>query len=290
MWRYAPTVSSQGIREWSKERNTAKLALEEGSNSLSVKMPARIESVKSTTSGIATIAVSGGRFFSAPIEAFEEEGVDFTKLALALASSDKTLSIIDEEDLERFSSADEVWKAEKKALELCARAEQNANALCAKLLKRGFSRERASKTVKKLSRLGVVDDSRYARLWVSSNAARRGLGPRKVAYELRSALISGPCGRFHGSDEVDAIVASALEAVDFDEILKKEAKKAFRSALSARGLRAEPNVEPDNGMERETRALFVRRLLTQGFFEREIASAYKLLHDEWLENEFKCNT
>ena len=112
-----------------------------------------------------------------------------------------------EEEGIRFAS--DCFGAEKAALQLIARAEQNAFGLRRKLEKRGHGSACAGAVTARLCELGLLDDCRYARLWLESRVGRQASSPSR----LRAAL------RAKGIDKEDA--ESALrEALDDEAELR----------------------------------------------------------------------
>ena len=71
-----------------------------------------------------------------------------------------------DEDSSRFAAACD--KAEKVALRLIGRAEQNSLGLTAKLEKKGFEAAVAREVVSRLQSRNLLDDTRYAELWIHS--------------------------------------------------------------------------------------------------------------------------
>ena len=130
----------------------------------------------------------------------------------------------EDDDAYRFLAlADETARATRKAIELCARAEQSSTGLSIKLAQRGFSRQAAGAALEVLIEQGIVDDGRYAALWARHRAERRGEGPAVVAAELRA--------RGFRPDAVKA----ALEDIDFGVALAKAVQR--ESAKLAASLR-----------------------------------------------------
>jgi regulatory protein len=91
-------------------------------------------------------------------------------------------------------------RAEKTALRLIARAEQCSGGLARKLKKRGFDTVSINRVISQLAELDLLDDSRFARLWLQSRL-RFTRSPRR--------LLSSLCAR--GVDRNDA--ETALKAV-----------------------------------------------------------------------------
>lgn len=130
----------------------------------------------------------------------------------------------EDDDAYRFLVfADETARAMRKAVELCARAEQSSAGLTIKLAQRGFSRKAAAAALEVLMERGIVDDGRYAALWARHRAERRGEGPAVVAAELRARGF-----------RPDAI-KTALEDIDFGIALAKAVQR--ESARLAAALR-----------------------------------------------------
>ncbi|MCL2318938.1 MAG: recombination regulator RecX [Treponema sp.] len=77
-------------------------------------------------------------------------------------------SEISPDDEAAFRFAALCYRAEKTALRLVARAEQNSLGLAAKLERRGYTSGVAKAVVARLLNRNLLDDSRYAELWVRS--------------------------------------------------------------------------------------------------------------------------
>ena len=90
----------------------------------------------------------------------------------------------DEEGALRSASA--CLRAEKTALQLIARAEQNVFGLSRKLEKRGHNPAHIHDVMARLCELGILDDSRYARLWLESHISRQAASPWRLLAALRS--------------------------------------------------------------------------------------------------------
>ena len=93
----------------------------------------------------------------------------------------------DEEEAFRFASA--CLRAEKRALQLIARAEQTAFGLSRKLQKRGYEPDCINAVIAQLCELNLLDDRRYARLWLESRISRQASSPRRLLAALRSRSI-----------------------------------------------------------------------------------------------------
>jgi regulatory protein len=98
----------------------------------------------------------------------------------------REISSAEEEDL-RFAAA--CYRAERAGLRLIARAEQTETGLSFKLEHRGHNRASVSAVVSRFVSLGLINDERYAELWVRSALARRGRkvpSPRRLSAALRN--------------------------------------------------------------------------------------------------------
>ncbi|GHV87545.1 hypothetical protein AGMMS50255_8410 [Spirochaetia bacterium] len=90
----------------------------------------------------------------------------------------------DEADAFRFAAA--CMRAEKAALGLVARAEQCVFGLSHKLEKGGHQTACVRAVMARLTELEIVDDRRFARLWLQSRLNRRTDSPRKLLIGLHS--------------------------------------------------------------------------------------------------------
>ena len=87
-----------------------------------------------------------------------------------------------EERALRFASA--CCRAEKAALRLTARAEQNRAGLVRKLKQRGHEDRCVNAITVRLSGIGILDDSRYAALWIRARLNRGVCGPNRLIRSL----------------------------------------------------------------------------------------------------------
>jgi regulatory protein len=89
----------------------------------------------------------------------------------------------DEEEGFRFAAR--CLRAEKKALRLTARAEQSVFGLSRKLERAGFDGPCVRAVLARLCELDIVNDGRFAELWLSSRIAMKADGPRHLLAGLR---------------------------------------------------------------------------------------------------------
>ncbi|MDR0688928.1 MAG: RecX family transcriptional regulator [Spirochaetaceae bacterium] len=120
-----------------------------------------------------------------------------------------------EEDACRFAAA--CYRAERAALRLVARAEQTCRGMARKLESRGFAAPCIQAVVSYLEGLEILNDERYAALWLHARLVRSAEGPRKLLAALRRRGISA------------AAAGRALQSVlDFQTesaLLKRHLKK-----------------------------------------------------------------
>jgi len=112
---------------------------------------------------------------------------------------------------------------EKIALRLIARAEQCSRGLALKLEKRKCDPACIGEVISKLTELKLIDDSRFARLWLESRM-RLTRSPRQ--------LLSSLCARGIEHDDAKAAIPNVLdeeaEAALAERFVKKHARKAGR--------------------------------------------------------------
>ncbi|GHV54577.1 hypothetical protein AGMMS49579_15420 [Spirochaetia bacterium] len=106
----------------------------------------------------------------------------------------------DEADAFRFAAA--CLRAEKAALGLVARAEQCVFGLSRKLERGGHQAACVRTVIDRLTELEIVDDRRFARLWLQSRLNHRADTPRK--------LLVGLCSRGIDRDAAGGALKSAL--------------------------------------------------------------------------------
>jgi regulatory protein len=147
-----------------------------------------VVSIKSETKGEASnegalrIELSDGSFFSFRACYLPPVFIDKSLFDMAAACG-REINTSEEEAL-RFASA--CLRAEKTALQLIARAEQNVFGLSRKLEKRGHNPAYIHSVIARLCELGILDDHRYARLWLESHICRQATSPRRLLTALRS--------------------------------------------------------------------------------------------------------
>ena len=111
-------------------------------------------------------------------------------------------------------------RTEKIALRLIARAEQCSSGLARKLEKRGCEAAGISEVISRLYGLNLLDDSRFARMWLQSRL-RFARSPRR--------LLSSLCARGIDSGDAQAAIKEVLdEEAEFamlEKFIRKHIKK-----------------------------------------------------------------
>ena len=87
---------------------------------------------------------------------------------------------IDERSLAVIKYADELYRAEKKALSLLAFADNNERTLYQKLSRAGFSREVSEEIAKKMVSLGYINEKRQLERLILNEANYKLRGPLKI--------------------------------------------------------------------------------------------------------------
>ena len=105
--------------------------------------------------------------------------------ALAGASSSPSASFIAENPIDKENFTASCSKAEAIALRLIARAEQTSFGLKAKLERRGFEAAVIKEVIEQLLNRELLNDERFAGLWIRSCLNRKALSPLRLLASLR---------------------------------------------------------------------------------------------------------
>ncbi len=118
---------------------------------------------------------------------------------------------IDERTLSIIKYADELYRAEKKALSLLAFADNNERTLTMKLARAGFSRDVCVEIAKKMVSLGYVNEKRQLERLLLNEANYKLRGPLKIMPYLVS--------KGYSSHEVRLVMDELVERgeIDFSE-------------------------------------------------------------------------
>ncbi|WP_012181598.1 regulatory protein RecX [Salinispora arenicola] len=116
-------------------------------------------------------------------------------------------------DAATTSSADEAELARDICLRQLAGRPRTRVELARALTRRGISAEVATAVLDRYDEVGMIDDAAFARAWVSSRHAGRGLARRALATELRQRGVDGDVAKAalgELDDETEAETARAL--------------------------------------------------------------------------------
>jgi regulatory protein len=117
---------------------------------------------------------------------------------------------------EGFRFASSCLRAEKAALQLIARAEQNTFGLSRKLIKRGHDSACIRAVIGQLCETGLLDDRRYGRFWLESRIRCHASSPR--------LLLAALCARID-RDDAEAVLKETLDDETERNLLERYAQK-----------------------------------------------------------------
>jgi SOS response regulatory protein OraA/RecX len=115
----------------------------------------------------------------------------------------------------------------RDAFRLAARAEQHSAGLSLKLQKKGHGRADIEAAVDCLSEAGMLDDLRYACLWIAGRIKRRADSPRQLFVSL--------CGKGLDRATVAAALKKMLDADTELALLRNFSAKTGRNGQTADG-------------------------------------------------------
>jgi regulatory protein len=170
----------------------------------------------------------------------------------------------DEEKAFRFASS--CLRAEKAALQLVARAEQNFFGLSRKLEKRGHDSACVRSVIAHLSELELVDDRRYARLWLESRLSRLSGSPRRLLVALR--------GRGIDRDDAESALKSCLNPEIEEKLLKHYVEKHGLAEKNTTSSEAQASSEFSASSEARRGALSLKYLLKNEGFSYSAVQSY----------------
>ena len=172
-----------------------------------------IFSIKSGATDLRRIELSDGSFFSFKTCYLPPVFIDESLYTPGTAEGREVNAA--EEAAFRFASA--CMRAEKAALQLIARAEQNIFGLSRKLDKRGHDSACVRAAVSRLAELGLLNDRRYAQLWLESRIRQRPSSPRR--------LLAALCARGIDRDDAEPVLKAVLDEEAELALLLRYAKK-----------------------------------------------------------------
>lgn len=188
-----------------------------------------IDSIKSgSDADLQRIELSDGSLFSFRLCYLPQEFNDDSRYVPGTEIS------AEEADAFRFAAA--CLRAEKAALGLVARAEQCVFGLSRKLEKGGHQAACVRAVIARLTELEIVDDRRFARLWLQSRINRRSDTPRKLLTGLRSRGIDrdAAAGALKSALHLEAEKALLDRYIAKNRLLEGDLGAADRSSLKFR--------------------------------------------------------
>jgi len=142
---------------------------------------------------------------------------------------------IDFSEEEAFRNAALCYKAEKTALKLIARAEQYSLGLTSKLEQRGFDASTAMTVVNNLSDKNLLNDLRYAELWINAHSrGRKPLSPWRLTVSLRRKGIDADTAGRAIKNSIDPETEYKM-LLGFIEEEQESKKEYLRSYLKKEG-------------------------------------------------------
>ena len=150
---------------------------------------------------------------------------------------------VDEWLKERLTAAHELLAAKQKAAELLARREHSRFELYNKLRQRQFSDPAIKQTLDEYQRLEMMDDYRFAEMWIRNRIKRKAEGAGKLKAALKQK-------------GVDESVAEKVLSQQFDEDQQQAALEAATEKVLVKS--------------KGDRDKFIRMLLGRGFSWKQI--------------------
>ena len=128
-------------------------------------------------------------------------------------------TVVDEAAGDRLMMAARKLEAFDRATAALGRRARSAHELERWLLQRGFDRADVTDALQRLTELGAIDDSQFARAFARSRALGKGMSRRRLAQELARRGVDRPMA--------DAAIAEVLEEESVDEraLLEQAARK-----------------------------------------------------------------
>lgn len=128
-------------------------------------------------------------------------------------------TVLDEAAGDRLLLSARKLEAFDRAAAALGRRARSAHELERWLLQRGFDRADVTDAVQRLTEIGAIDDSQFARAFARSRALGKGMSRRRLAQELARRGVDRPMA--------DAAIAEVLEEESVDEraLLEQAARK-----------------------------------------------------------------
>jgi len=165
--------------------------------------------------------------------------------------------VIDEAGGDRLLLAARKLEAFDRAAAALGRRARSAHELERWLLQRGFDRADVTDAVQRLTEIGAIDDSQFARAFARSRALGKGMSKRRLAQELSRRGVD--------SRMADAAIADVLEEESVDE-------RALLEAAARKKLAVLRGQEPD-----AVRKRLYGYLARRGYASSDIAAVLRTL-------------
>ena len=189
-----------------KERNSVSQVREENSSSQNVKLFITAITGRGSSGTGFTVGLSDGSSFFVSASFFDDYN-----LHLNLD--------VDADFYEKMEKESDSVKALLKAADLIGRAEQSSGGLFLKLKKKGFSDSISTSAVEKVKNAGLLDDKRFAELWLSSRLRKHPEG--------RSMLLAGLIARGVPADDARFSLDHCISEEDLLEAVLIAGNKIF---------------------------------------------------------------
>ncbi len=136
---------------------------------------------------------------------------------------------LDERSLSIIRYADELYRAEKKALSLLSFADNNERTLRAKLIRAGFSREVSDEICEKMVSLGYINERRQLERLILGEANGKLRGPMKITPHLAS--------KGYAPSDIRRVMQELIERGELD--FESNAERLIEKKLPADATREE---------------------------------------------------
>ena len=210
---------------------------EHGVNSSSLNADITIVSLKwGTAESAFRLGLSDGSSFFIPFDSYD-------------ASRHFEGASVSHEEIDILRSAEELFLVRRKALDLLSRREHSTYELMQKLCQRGFGRSLAEKVCSNLEQKGLLDNKRFARIFVGARLRRKPEGPLLMERRLRQKGVS--------REVSSAVIREIYTAECMDEVLERSLNTVIRKK---------------SGLSREE---YIQKLEKMGFLYRDITEYFE---------------
>jgi len=130
---------------------------------------------------------------------------------------------IDAARLQEVARAEELRRAFDRALHFLGYRARSREEVRRRLVLKGYDEEITDQVIDRLAQSGLIDDSQFTEAWVRARTTGRGMGPRRIAWELRQKGVDAET------------VRAAVGRIDEETELGLALKVARQKAESVRG-------------------------------------------------------